>query len=27
VWRGLTGRPTRAGLFFLHDGHTEWLGD
>lgn len=25
VWRALTGRPTRAGLFFLHDGRTDWL--
>jgi ATP-dependent helicase/nuclease subunit A len=24
-WETLTGRPTRAGLFFLHSGATEWV--
>jgi ATP-dependent helicase/nuclease subunit A len=24
-WEMLTGRPTRAGLFFLHSGATEWV--
>jgi ATP-dependent helicase/nuclease subunit A len=25
VWRDLSGRPTRAGLFFLHTGQEVWL--
>ena len=27
VWRKWTGRPTRAGLFFLDGGRMEWLPD
>lgn len=26
-WQDLTGRPTRAGLFFVHAGETVWLDD
>ncbi|MEP6769359.1 MAG: UvrD-helicase domain-containing protein [Acidobacteriota bacterium] len=26
-WRDLTGRPTRAGLFFIQTGETAWIGD
>ena len=26
-WRELTGRPTRAGLFFIQTGETAWIGD
>jgi ATP-dependent exoDNAse (exonuclease V) beta subunit len=24
-WERLTGRPTRAGLFFAHNGETVWM--
>ncbi len=26
-WERLTGRPTRAGIFFAQDGETVWMPD